>query len=149
VHQPDVPGWEPQTRAGSWEPPVLEEWQQTEILDDAIESLEMATYVARHSANKAAVLSAPLGRFEGSLITAGELDPRQEAWVVDYLESLRRDVAVDAAAVAALDRTLFQVQHLNIGKIAPEIAGEDLDEVEFKLSDYRGKVVVLAFWGDW
>jgi hypothetical protein len=32
---------------------------------------------------------------------------------------------------------------------APEIAGEDLDGVPFRLSDYRGKVVVLDFWGDW
>ena len=28
-------------------------------------------------------------------------------------------------------------------------AGEDLNGVAFKLSDYRGKVVVLDFWGDW
>jgi peroxiredoxin len=33
-----------------------------------------------------------------------------------------------------------------MGKPAPEIRGEDLDGVQFKLSDYRGKVVVLAFW---
>jgi hypothetical protein len=32
---------------------------------------------------------------------------------------------------------------------APEIAGEDLDGVPFRLSDYRGKVVLLDFWGDW
>ena len=32
---------------------------------------------------------------------------------------------------------------------APEIEGNDLDGVAFKLSDYRGKVVVLDFWGDW
>ena len=36
-----------------------------------------------------------------------------------------------------------------IGNLAPEIDGEDLDGVEFKLSDYRGKVVVLDFWGNW
>ena len=27
--------------------------------------------------------------------------------------------------------------------------GEDLDGTPMKLSDYRGKVVVLDFWGDW
>ena len=36
-----------------------------------------------------------------------------------------------------------------IGDVAPEIEGADLDEVPFALSDYRGKVVVLDFWGDW
>lgn len=36
-----------------------------------------------------------------------------------------------------------------IGDMAPEIEGPDLDGVNFKLSDYRGKVVVLDFWGDW
>ena len=36
-----------------------------------------------------------------------------------------------------------------IGDLAPEIVGEDVDGTEFKLSDYRGKVVVLDFWGDW
>jgi thiol-disulfide isomerase/thioredoxin len=36
-----------------------------------------------------------------------------------------------------------------IDEPAPEIAGEDLDGRPFKLSDYRGKVVLLAFWADW
>lgn len=35
------------------------------------------------------------------------------------------------------------------GKPAPEIEGEDVDGKSFRLSDYRGKVVVLDFWGDW
>ena len=38
---------------------------------------------------------------------------------------------------------------LEIGKVAPDIEAEDLNGVTFKLSDYRGKVVVLDFWGDW
>lgn len=36
-----------------------------------------------------------------------------------------------------------------VGKPAPEIAGEDIDGKRFKLSDYRGKVVLLDFWGNW
>jgi len=32
---------------------------------------------------------------------------------------------------------------------APDIAGVDIDGKEFKLTDYRGKVVVLDFWGFW
>jgi len=32
------------------------------------------------------------------------------------------------------------------GKRAPDIVGEDADGVQFKLSDYRGKVVLLDFW---
>lgn len=38
---------------------------------------------------------------------------------------------------------------LNPGDLAPEIEGKDLDGTPFKLSDYRGKVVMLDFWGDW
>ena len=44
---------------------------------------------------------------------------------------------------------LFEAEHLEPGLVAPEIEGEDLDGVAFRLSDYRGKVVVLDFWGDW
>jgi peroxiredoxin len=36
-----------------------------------------------------------------------------------------------------------------VGDAAPEIDGEDLDGKAMKLSDFRGKVVVLDFWGDW
>ena len=38
---------------------------------------------------------------------------------------------------------------LQVGQLAPEIEGADLDGTDFKLSDYRGKVVMLDFWGDW
>ena len=38
---------------------------------------------------------------------------------------------------------------INIGQLVPEIEAEDIDGVKFKLSDYRGKVVVLDFWATW
>jgi thiol-disulfide isomerase/thioredoxin len=44
---------------------------------------------------------------------------------------------------------LFELRHLIAGKVAPEIAGEDIDGKMLKLSDFRGKIVVLNFWGTW
>jgi AhpC/TSA family len=44
---------------------------------------------------------------------------------------------------------LYILQHLSIGKEAPDISGKDADGKEFKLSDYRGKVVVIDFWATW
>ena len=38
---------------------------------------------------------------------------------------------------------------LEIGQLAPEISGTDFDGTPFNIADYRGKVVVLFFWGDW
>jgi thiol-disulfide isomerase/thioredoxin len=45
--------------------------------------------------------------------------------------------------------SIFEIKNLSVGKTAPDIEGEDLDGVKFKLSDYRGKVVLLSFWGSW
>jgi hypothetical protein len=38
---------------------------------------------------------------------------------------------------------------IRVGDTAQEIEGDDIDGKEFKLSDYRGKVVLLDFWGFW
>jgi hypothetical protein len=38
---------------------------------------------------------------------------------------------------------------LDPGVVAMEIAAEDVDGKNFKLSDYRGKVILLDFWGHW
>lgn len=43
----------------------------------------------------------------------------------------------------------FKAEKLQTGLVAPNIVGEDIDGVKFELEDYRGKVVVLDFWGFW
>ncbi|MFT4843449.1 MAG: hypothetical protein ACI8UD_000032 [Planctomycetota bacterium] len=43
----------------------------------------------------------------------------------------------------------FEKTRLQVGMKVPDIVGQDLAGVPFKLSDYRGKVVVIDFWGDW
>jgi hypothetical protein len=44
---------------------------------------------------------------------------------------------------------LSEIRTLGIGKPVPEINGQDIDGKPFKLSDYKGNVVVVDFWGDW
>jgi AhpC/TSA family len=36
-----------------------------------------------------------------------------------------------------------------IGKPSPDIVGPDTDGRNFRLSDYKGKVILLDFWGHW
>ena len=44
---------------------------------------------------------------------------------------------------------LFVAENLSIGCKAPDIVGKDQNDEEFKLSDYKGQVVLLDFWGIW
>jgi hypothetical protein len=55
----------------------------------------------------------------------------------------------DAAVQRDVERELKILRTLRVGKEAPEVKGPDLDGKEFKLSDYRGKVVLIDFWGHW
>ena len=51
--------------------------------------------------------------------------------------------------VASARGRLFQIDHLQVGMACPDFTAKDVDGVEFKRSDYLGKVVVLDFWGFW
>lgn len=55
----------------------------------------------------------------------------------------------DSNYQTAADNAIYYLENLAVGKTAPEFAGEDTDGVLFRLTDYRGKVVMLRFWGDW
>jgi RNA polymerase sigma factor (sigma-70 family) len=67
-------------------------------------------------------------------------------------EQLCRKVMADFADVdtlaAAARRELSYMPTFRVGSVAPEIDGLDIDGKPMRLSDYRGKVVLLFFWGD-
>ena len=47
------------------------------------------------------------------------------------------------------EKELFELLHLSLGKVAPDIAAESIDGRKFKLSDSRGKITILSFWASW
>jgi hypothetical protein len=117
-------------------------------------------------------LVAVVGNEEGNkfleTVVAGTKDDQVKAWAF-YWQSwlLKRSTpneeqkakAAELTAAAEklakgeladkLNAPKFQQERLQIGMEVPDIVGEDVDGVPFKLSDYRGKVVVVDFWGFW
>lgn len=84
-----------------------------------------------------------------------ELQRQDRATALREIESIFEQVAAkygdiklpggDTVAERA-QADLFGIRNLSVGKNAPDIEGEDQDGNRFKLSDYRGKVVLLDFW---
>ena len=85
------------------------------------------------------------------------LKASEPADVVKEVETLFEKVEKEYADISSGRGTLGkqaaaelnEIRNLGVGKPSPEIAGADIDGKSFKLSDYRGKVVVVDFWGDW
>jgi thiol-disulfide isomerase/thioredoxin len=80
----------------------------------------------------------PSPRWNGKLLTS---DKRRQ--LAELIASRKRTLAQMAEA------RLDNMHNLAPGKPAPEIENLDLNGKPLKLSDYRGKVVVLVFWGSW
>jgi thiol-disulfide isomerase/thioredoxin len=70
--------------------------------------------------------------------------------LLDRLTGEFGDVEWSGARLADTARPIrFQLTKLAIGKASPAIEADDLDGVPFRLTQYRGKVVVLTFWATW
>ncbi len=85
----------------------------------------------RDPATARTIVAEAEGVLEHMIATCGEL-------------SDGRDRLVDLAR-AQLD----SLRTRSVGMVAPEIEDEDTDGRPMRLSDYRGRVVVLSFWGNW
>jgi len=78
-----------------------------------------------------------------------KLERKREQHYELMLKSFADVSTSDGTLGEIAEKTLFRIRHLSIGRVAPEIEGEDIFGKSFKLSDHRGKVVVLNFWGHW
>jgi thiol-disulfide isomerase/thioredoxin len=79
-------------------------------------------------------------------LQTGQMNAAQERMVLTHFDQIETQHPADKAFI---DTYRHVVTNQMIGKVAPEITGKDYDGVEFKLSEYRGKVTVLYFTGQW
>ena len=52
-------------------------------------------------------------------------------------------------AAQRAEGAINRIKFLSVGKVAPDFEATDQDGKTFKLSEYRGQVIVLDFWGFW
>jgi len=72
-----------------------------------------------------------------------------EAQLVELSEKYGDIKDLDRTLKESAASLLFEIRFLSIGSRPPDIVGEDLEGKPLKLSEFRGKVVMLVFWGTW
>ena len=90
-----------------------------------------------------------VGPARGDLERAGELVREAESLYEDAIARYGQLRIGRETLAQVAEAELFELRRLGIGHEAPEIEGTDLHGRPMALGDFRGKVVVLEFWGDW
>lgn len=112
-------------------------------VETAVKLLSRIEYYSSEQETKAQALRMRAGLFYDEYSGDGDVDRAKDI--------LQRTVDKYPGTEAAnrAKNTLFALDNLGIGKVAPDFNAVDENGVSYKLSDYRGKVVVVDFWGFW
>ncbi len=90
--------------------------------------------------------------FEGSpfmkVMGGGADRTPQRKRATDIFRSMVKEFAKDGIGKRAAG-FLFTVENLQVGMKAPDVVGKSVKGEEIKLSQFNGKVVLIAFWGTW
>jgi hypothetical protein len=121
------------------------------------QDIETADYVKKAEPSELEGMKGYLGADKFAALQTLDVEQAQKELEQTYERVVKDfgDVKVDAGTKhettlgKRAGAALHEIRDLTVGKTTPEIEGVDLDSVAFKLSDYRGKVVLLDFWGNW
>jgi hypothetical protein len=143
---------------------LLEEHMQSAVLAELTGELRYAAYEHGHAnvveALRAIVAESPHERVRaGALFTLGAVllesqDPASKAEGRDCLEAVvveygKLAYGGNSTYEAAANGYLYELDNLQVGMTAPDFETVDENGAKWKLSDYRGKVVIVDFWGFW
>lgn len=129
-------------------------------LADAIQAISMASMLIGDEESekflRAVETGSPHADVRASAILIRATDKLENAPVKSAEYAAAKKEALRAAEIAEAPAIKQEVQSIIDGrekvvggKVAPDIVGVDLDGVAFKLSDYKGKIIMLDFWGNW
>ncbi len=81
---------------------------------------------------------------------SGEASKDKALQLLQQINADYADVVIQGFRLSDMTaKMLFEMSSLQVGCETPEIEGKDAEGVSFKLSDYRGKHVIVIFWGGW
>ncbi|MCI0455443.1 MAG: hypothetical protein L0Z62_00515 [Gemmataceae bacterium] len=72
-----------------------------------------------------------------------------QQFIMDYAGQEPKELGFLPSLLSRARAELEEIRTRGLGKPAPEIEGEDLDGKPMRLSDFKGKVLLLDFWGFW
>src|SRR5690606_30378501 len=104
------------------------------------------------SANHAARVKETIRGMEGSFASLAAImmiDPRTDFEFLDSLLTGLDSKYPDTKTIISLRQQLDEMRSLAVGQPAPEIALPNPDGEIVKLSDLRGKYVLIDFWAAW
>ena len=107
------------------------------LFEEVISKYGDIPHVTRHQRDLEALLKEPTPKWNGKPLTD---EGRRN---IERLLARKKTLGQEAEA------RLDEMFNLAVGTPGPEIEGADVDGKPLKLSDYKGKVVVLVFWGSW
>jgi len=143
---------------------LLEEHMQSAVLAELTGELRYAAYEHGHApvveALRAIVAETPHDKVRAGALFAlgtvllGSTDAAEKAEGRDCLEAVCEEygkLAYGPSSTYGAEATgyLYELDNLQIGMTAPDFETVDENGAKWKLSDYRGKVVVVDFWGYW
>lgn len=131
---PEERAYELHTRALD---PEAVKTQARRLFEEVIKDYGDVPYVTRRVKALQETLKQPRPEWNGRALTPEEL------------KTLERRVARRQTLAEVAKAKLDELDNLVEGKPAPPIEGVGMDGKPLKLADYRGKVVVLVFWGTW
>lgn len=103
-------------------------------------------------ANHAERLKEAINEMDGSfaaLAGLGMLNPRNDFGYMDSLINVLGSKYPEMKMISSWKQELDELRALSIGQPAPEIALPNPEGMEVKLSDLKGKYVLIDFWAGW
>lgn len=90
-----------------------------------------------------------MGDSFASLAAIGLLNPKNEFQFMDSLVAKLDEAYPDTKSIIQIKQQLDEMRALSMGQIAPEIELPNPEGETVKLSDLRGKYVMIDFWAAW